>query len=392
MDVWVNLQWVLEIYKNKFRENLVEFIILQNLMLNNLKIEPLSNWLKTTAHPLVVSGPCSAETEEQVMGTAIELSKIPNVRIFRAGIWKPRTRPENFQGVGIKGLKWLKKVKEQTGLLTAVEVANAAHVKSCLENSVDILWIGARTVVNPFSVQEISEVLNGVDIPVMVKNPLNPDKHLWFGALERLNNAGITKLVAVHRGFDVYEKSPYRNMPMWEIPIELKRVYPDVPVICDPSHIAGKRELLFDISQRAMDLSMDGLMIESHINPDEALTDASQQITPTILNELISNLIIRQSVGNIEFESNLDELRLHVDKLDEELLKILAKRMKIIEQMGEYKKNHNITILQLDRWREIIKIRLSQANELDLDSRFILKLLQLVHKESIQKQNGIMNE
>lgn len=361
-------------------------------MRNNLNIEPLNSWLKAVTHPLIISGPCSAETEEQLIATALELSKIPNVRIFRAGIWKPRTRPENFQGVGIKGLKWLKKVKEKTGLLTAVEVANAAHVKSCLENSVDILWIGSRTVVNPFSVQEISEVLNGIDIPVMVKNPLNPDKDLWFGALERLNNAGITKLVAVHRGFDVYEKSPYRNLPMWEIPIELKRIYPAVPVICDPSHIAGNRELIFDISQRAMDLSMDGLMIETHINPNEALTDAAQQITPKKLSELISKLIIRKQLGDVEFASNLDELRQLVDKVDLELLKILAKRMKIIEQMGEYKKNHNITILQLDRWREIIKTRLNQANDLDLDSRFILKLLQLVHKESIQKQNDIMNE
>ena len=363
-----------------------------NFMQNNLTIEPINSWLDNIFHPIVISGPCSAETEEQVLATAIELSKIPNVRIFRAGIWKPRTRPENFQGVGNVGLKWLKKAKEQTGLLTAVEVANAAHVKSCLANSVDVLWIGARTVVNPFSVQEISEVLKGVDIPVMVKNPLNPDKHLWFGALERLNNAGITKLVAVHRGFDVFEKSPYRNLPMWEIPIELKRIYPDVPVICDPSHIAGKRELLFDISQRAMDLSMDGLMLESHIYPDEALTDAAQQITPKNLNELISKLVIRKSVGDIEFENNLDELRQQIDKVDDELLEILAKRMKIVEQMGEYKKNHNITILQLDRWREIIKDRLDKANDLDLDSRFILKLLQLVHKESIQKQNSIMNK
>ncbi|MCF8298868.1 MAG: bifunctional 3-deoxy-7-phosphoheptulonate synthase/chorismate mutase type II [Saprospiraceae bacterium] len=361
-------------------------------MQNNLKIEPLNNWLKDVSHPLIISGPCSAETEEQVLSTAFELSKIPNIRIFRAGIWKPRTRPDKFQGVGIRGLKWLRKVKEKTGLLTAVEVANAAHVKSCLEHSVDVLWIGARTVVNPFSVQEISEVLNGVDIPVMVKNPLNPDKDLWFGALERLNNAGITKLIAVHRGFDVYEKSPYRNLPMWEIPIELKRIYPDIPIICDPSHIAGKRELLFDISQRALDLSMDGLMIETHINPDKALTDAAQQITPKSLNELISKLVIRKQVGDVEFKSNLDELRQLVDQVDEELLKVLARRMKIVEQMGEYKKNHSITILQLDRWREIIKDRLSQANDLNLDSRFILKLLQLVHKESIQKQNDIMNE
>ena len=356
-----------------------------------LNILPLNKWLDIKYHPFIISGPCSAESEEQLISTAKGLVKIPNVKILRAGIWKPRTRPGDFEGVGSIGLEWLKKVKNKTGLLTTVEVANPHHVEECLKHKVDILWIGARTVVNPFSVQEISEALKGVDIPVMIKNPVNPDIKLWIGALERINKAGINKMIAVHRGFYFFGKSIFRNRPMWEIPIELKRLNPNLPVICDPSHISGKRELLLPVSQKALDLEMDGLMIESHINPDKALTDANQQITPSQLKKLISKLIIRKQSTNIDFKNELEKLRLEIDKIDMELINILSKRMELIEEIGKYKLNHNVTILQLKRWNELIKDRLNNGSELGLDKDFILKFFQLIHKESIQKQNDIMN-
>lgn len=342
--------------------------------------------------PIIISGPCSAETEEQVLSTAKALAKIPNVKIFRAGLWKPRTRPDSFQGVGSKGLLWLKKVKEQTGLLTAVEVASTNHIEECLKNNVDILWLGARTVVNPFSVQEISEALKGVDIPVMIKNPINPDIKLWIGAIERINHAGIKKITAIHRGFYSSEKTLYRNPPMWEIPIELKRIIPEIPVFCDPSHICGNRELLLSISQKALDLEMDGLMIESHISPDKALTDANQQIRPIKLNDLLSKLIIREKKSDSSEKNILDYLRKEIFNADIELINIISKRLELVKKVGEYKQKNNITILQLQQWQNVIKSRLEIGNEKGLDKDFLLKLLQIIHKESIRRQIEIMEK
>ena len=356
-----------------------------------LDIIPLNNWIPKGNLPLVISGPCSAETHDQVMDTARKLAAIPQVKVFRAGLWKPRTRPSAFEGVGEVGLQWLKDVQQETGLLTAVEVARPEHVEACLKNNVDILWLGARTVVNPFSVQELSEVLKGVDIPVMVKNPLNPDITLWLGALERLNQAGIKKLAAIHRGFYYYRHALYRNQPMWEVPIELQRQVPDLPVICDPSHISGRRDLLLQVSQKALDLEMAGLMIESHSDPDHALTDANQQITPSELETLLGSLIVRQTKGNKEFETKLEMLRREIDKMDAELLDILSRRMQIVDEIGQYKKENNITILQIRRWSDIIFDRLNLGSRIGLDREFLLQMLQLVHEESIRRQEGIMS-
>ncbi len=357
-----------------------------------LKILPLNEWIDTDGKPLVVAGPCSAETEEQLLKTAHQLAAIRQVNVFRAGIWKPRTRPGDFEGVGEEGLKWLKQVKQETRLLTTVEVADSSHVELALKYNVDILWIGARTVVNPFSVQAIAEAVAGVDVPVMVKNPLNPDIKLWLGAIERFNTVGINKLIAVHRGFHYFEKSPFRNAPMWEIPIELKRIAPSLPIIVDPSHICGKRELIESISQKALDLEMDGLMIESHHDPEHAYTDAAQQITPTALQELLNKLVIRSKKGNVKFQHKLEELRTEIDKLDGELLQILAKRMEIIDDIGDYKSENDITILQMKRWAGIIKDRMSIGTHLGLGSTFMKKLLNLIHKESIQRQENIFSK
>ncbi len=354
-----------------------------------LDILPLNKWLDTDDAPLVISGPCSAESEDQVLQTAVELSKIPNVKIFRSGIWKPRTRPGLFEGVGLQGLKWLKQVKDQTSLLTAVEVANPEHVEAALKYEVDILWIGARTVVNPFSVQELANVLNGIDIPVMVKNPVNPDMNLWIGALERINLSGIKRIAAIHRGFYFFDKTPYRNAPMWEIPIELKGLMPNLPVICDPSHICGERSMLLDVAQKALDLEMNGLMLESHIDPDNALTDPQQQIKPSELKKLINSLVIRKQEGNFEFESKLEELRTEIDKIDAELINILSRRMQLIDEIGQYKKDHNITILQLKRWSNIVQNRLKTGLDSGLQKEFLQKLLEIVHIESIQRQTDI---
>ncbi|MGE5424149.1 MAG: chorismate mutase [Syntrophothermus sp.] len=361
-------------------------------MTTRLHILPLSAWMPVTKQPFVIAGPCSAETEAQVLSTAKMLAKIPQVKVFRAGIWKPRTRPSSFEGVGRTGLKWLRKVKEETGLMTTVEVAGPQHVKEALEAGIDMLWIGARTVVNPFSVQEIAEALTGKDVPVMVKNPMNPDINIWIGALERLNQAGINKLIAVHRGFSFLNHTPYRNSPMWEIPIELKRLCPDLPIITDPSHICGDTKLLFATSQKALDLEMNGLMIETHSCPPEALTDREQQITPEELKELLGKLIIREESGNIDFENHLEELRSEIDKIDEELIHLLAKRMDIVGEIGHYKKENNITILQIKRWKQVITDRMRKGEELGLSKEFLVKLLEALHEESIQRQIRVMNE
>jgi len=355
-----------------------------------LNILSLADWFDTGNKPLIISGPCSAESEQQLMETGRALATIPEVKLFRAGIWKPRTRPDIFEGVGAVGLEWLKNLKAETGLKTCVEVANPQHVEACLKNNVDVLWIGARTTVNPFSVQELADSLKGVDIPVMVKNPLHPDLKLWIGAFERLNQVGINKLLAIHRGFYTYEKTPYRNLPMWEIPIELKRLVPNLAVITDPSHICGNRELLQSISQKAMDLAMDGLMLESHINPNAALTDASQQLEPKNLKKLLDQLVLRQEYGTQDFENLLEKLRFEIDHIDKELLTILARRVEKIKEIGHYKKENNITVLQMDRLRQMMISRLKMGKKLGLDNKFVLKMLQLVHKDSIQIQTQIM--
>ena len=361
-------------------------------MSHKLKILPLEEWINTNGKPLIISGPCSAESEDQLLNTAKQISEISQVSIFRAGIWKPRTRPGEFDGVGEQGLRWLQQAKKETGLLTTVEVADSKHVELALKYDVDILWIGARTVVNPFSVQAIAEAVTGVDIPIMVKNPINPDIKLWLGAIERFNAVGINKLIAIHRGFHYFEKSIYRNAPMWEIPIELKRISPNLPIIVDPSHICGNRQLIESVSQKALDLEMDGLMIECHHDPENALTDAAQQVTPQLLQKLLNKLVLRNVKGDLDFQHRLEELRTEIDKLDGELLQILAKRMEIIDEIGEYKSENDITILQMKRWAGIIKDRLSIGTHMGLNSTFMKKLLNLIHKESIQRQEDIFKK
>lgn len=357
-----------------------------------LDILPLEEWCKKGRQPLIISGPCSAESEEQVLTTARQIDSLGSVKVFRAGIWKPRTRPNSFEGMGEDALKWLQSVQQETSLKTAVEVANPKHVELALKYGVDILWLGARTVVNPFSVQEIADALRGVENPIMVKNPLNPDVSLWIGALERINQVGVKKLVAIHRGFDFLKRSPYRNAPMWEVPIELKRRIPDLPIIVDPSHIAGNRELLFDIAQRALDLDMDGLMIESHHQPENALTDAAQQISPEKLGEILDKLIVRRQKGNYDFQHKLEEYRSEIDKLDGVLIETLAQRFKIIDEVGEYKHHNNIAIFQVKRWSNILKDRLENGESQGINSKFLLKVLQLVHKESIIRQSKKYSE
>lgn len=354
-----------------------------------LNIQPFNNWFDGLSRPLIISGPCSAESETQVLQTAQEIEAGGKVDIFRAGVWKPRTRPGDFEGKGEEALSWLQKVKKQTNLKIAIEVADPKHVELAIKYGIDILWIGARTVVNPFSVQAIADSLIGIDIPVLVKNPIHPDLKLWVGAIERVNAAGITKIAAIHRGFHYFVKSQYRNAPMWEIPIELKRIAPKLPIIVDPSHICGKTEFLQEISQKAMDLAMDGLMIESHIDPENARTDSEQQITPKQLVDLIDSLVVRNKKGNTDFQYHLEELRTEIDKLDGELLQILAKRMEIIDEIGDYKCENDITILQMKRWANIINDRLSIGENMNLDRKFLRKILNLIHRESILRQEKI---
>lgn len=357
-----------------------------------LNIQPLSTWIDIKNEPLLISGPCSAETEDQLLSTAHLLKATGKVSVLRAGIWKPRTRPGEFEGIGSIGLEWLKRAKAETGLPTAVEVANAKHVEEALAAGVDILWIGARSTVNPFTVQEIADALKGVDIPVLVKNPVNPDLQLWIGALERINKAGITKLGAIHRGFSSFEKSAFRNEPMWELAIQLKTLCPELPIINDPSHICGNRELLPYISQKALDLDMQGLMIESHLDPSVAWTDAKQQVTPAALAEMVSKFTLRKPESkNEEFADKLADLRKEIDKIDDLVLQKLAERMSITQKIGEFKRDNKVTILQVNRWDEIMQKRTSFAKALKLDVNFTEKFLELVHGESIRRQTEIMN-
>lgn len=357
-----------------------------------MKFEEISSWLPVPAKPLLIAGPCGAESPEQLIQTARELKKINRVALFRAGVWKPRTRPNAFEGKGEEALKWLKEVKEETGFKVTVEVANAQHTELALKYGIDVLWIGARTTVNPFSVQEIADVLKGVDIPVMVKNPIHADLQLWIGAIERIYNSGIHKIAAIHRGFHFYGKTKYRNKPMWQLPIELRTQFPDLPLICDPSHISGNRELIPPVAQKALDLGVNGLMIESHINPAVALSDAEQQLTPAALDELISNLVIRKASADTPVViDKLAQLRNIIDEVDDELMNVLKKRMQIIEEIGRYKKEHQITIFQLERWQEILRTRGQWADKMGISRQHIEKLCQLLHEESIRIQNGLMN-
>ncbi|MCU4174999.1 chorismate mutase [Carboxylicivirga sp. N1Y90] len=341
--------------------------------------------------PILIAGPCSAETEEQVLETARLLSA-QGVKIFRAGIWKPRTRPGAFEGVGTLGLPWLKKVKEETGMFISVEVATAHHVYEALKFGVDMLWIGARTTANPFAVQEVADALAGSDVPVLVKNPVNPDLDLWIGAIERVNRAGIKRIGAIHRGFSTYDKTEFRNNPEWQIPIELRRRVPNLPIITDPSHISGKSEMIADVSQEAMDLNFDGLIIESHICPEKAWSDASQQVTPDHLSDIMGNLVVRQSAIGDRPRVTLDELRKKIDLLDKQLLETLSSRMKISEAIGKYKFDNNITILQTRRYDEIMNKRKEQAEESKLNPEFVIRVFEHVHEESINRQNKIMNK
>ncbi len=338
--------------------------------------------------PLVIAGPCSAETEEQVMQTATQLVA-RGVKIFRAGIWKPRTKPGGFEGIGEEGLAWLVRVKRELGMYITTEVATAKHVEAALKAGVDLLWIGARTTANPFAVQEIADALRGVDIPVLVKNPVNPDLELWIGAFERLNMAGVKKLGAIHRGFSSFDKKIYRNLPQWHIPIELRRRLPQLPIFCDPSHIGGQRELIAPLCQHAMDLGFDGLIVESHCAPDKAWSDAAQQITPDILDYILSLLVVRETVQSTE---NLKTLRQQIDECDNQLIEMLAKRMRVCREIGQFKKEHNMTVFQSGRYDEILNKRGIQAVQCGMDSEFMKKVFEAIHEESVRQQLDIINK
>lgn len=343
--------------------------------------------------PIVIAGSCSAETEEQVLETAKQISAQTDISALRAGIWKPRTRPNSFEGVGVKGLTWLKAAGKEIGKPVITEVANGKHVEEALKAEIDMLWIGARTTVNPFFVQEIAEALEGINIPVFIKNPVNPDLNLWIGAIERVHDAGINNIVAIHRGFSSFDQSVYRNQPMWEIPIALKANFPQLPIICDPSHIAGSRDLIQEVCQQALNLDYDGLMVETHLDPNNAWSDKEQQLTPLALGEMLKSLKPRQTQsGDIKFQNKLEELRLKIDELDNSLLKKLADRMALVAEIGEYKKENNVAIFQLERWKEILETRSKWASILNLDIESMHKLLSEIHSYSIKVQTEIMDE
>ncbi|MFL9843021.1 chorismate mutase [Flavobacterium rhizosphaerae] len=343
-------------------------------------------------HPLVIAGPCSAETEQQVLKIAHEL-KDSDVSIYRAGIWKPRTRPGGFEGVGAIGLKWLQKAKAETGLLMATEVANATHVKLALEHDIDVLWIGARTTVNPFAVQEIADALAGTDKIVLVKNPVNPDLALWLGGVERLYNAGIKKLGVIHRGFSTYEKTKYRNIPEWQLVIELQNKFPDLPLICDPSHITGKRDMIQEVSQQALDLNYDGLIIETHTDPDNAWSDAAQQVTPTTLKHIFEALRVRKETGQDDgYNRKMAALRVNIDEFDKKIIDALGKRMKVSEQIGQVKKEFNVAVLQNKRWNEILDKMKAEGKEQGLNEEFIINIFKAIHQESITHQEKVINK
>ena len=347
---------------------------------------------KWNKRPLIISGPCSAETEEQMLETATRLAKTGKVDILRAGIWKPRTKPGLFEGNGIVALPWLAKAKKITGIPTTVEVATAKHVEEALKFDVDMLWIGARTTVNPFSVQEVADALRGVDVPVLIKNPINPDLELWSGGIERMQKVGVKQVGMIHRGFSSYGNTEFRNAPMWHLPIEMKRRYPGMLLICDPSHICGNRKLLQSVSQKSIDLDFDGLMLESHIDPDSAWSDAKQQVTPERLLDLLDGLVWRQESTTVqEFITALTTLREQINQVDDELLTLLGQRMKLSDKIGQYKKDNDITILQTNRWNEILERAFEKGEALGLTKEFITRYFDAVHLESIHHQNKVMN-
>ncbi len=352
-----------------------------------LQLEKL-NLPSDNERPFVIAGPCSAETEEQVMTTALELAS-KGCHNFRAGVWKPRTKPGGFEGNGEKALPWMKRVKDETGMLITTEVATPEHVELALKYGMDVLWIGARTTANPFAMQALADALKGVDIPVFVKNPVNPDIELWIGALERLNMAGIKRLGAIHRGFSSFDKKIYRNLPMWQIPIELRRRIPDMPIICDPSHIGGRRDLIAPLCQQAMDLGFDGLIVESHCDPDKAWSDAAQQVTPDVLDYILSLLVIRDENTTTE---GITQLRKQIDELDNDLMQLLAKRMRVCREIGQYKKEHNMTVLQAQRYNEILDKRGAQGALCGMDSDFVKAIFEAVHEESVRQQMEIINK
>lgn len=349
--------------------------------IEQLKLDGIDN-----KRPIVIAGPCSAESREQVLSTATQLAA-KGVRIFRAGIWKPRTKPGGFEGVGVAGLPWMKEVKQTTGMLLATEVATPYHVFEAIKAGIDILWIGARTAANPFAMQELADALKGTDIPVLLKNPVNPDLELWIGGIERLYRAGVKRLGVIHRGFSSYEKKLYRNLPLWHIPIELKRRYPNITIFCDPSHIGGKRELVAPIAQQAMDLKFEGLIVESHCDPDNALSDAAQQITPEVLDFTLSMLVVRDNPQTTE---NITVLRKKIDEIDETLLSILAKRMGISKEIGIYKKEHNMPILQSGRYSDILENRSRMGESMGLNGAFVQEIMKSIHEESVKVQMDIM--
>jgi len=357
------------------------------------QISELFKNTKNTRSQLIISGPCSAETEEQVMQTATELKKLNKVHVFRAGIWKPRTLPGKFEGVGNVGLEWLRNVKNELHLPVTTEVATAKHVYEALKFGIDILWIGARTTTTPFGVQEIADALKGTDIPVLIKNPISPDMDLWIGAIERIKNAGLTKVGVIHRGFSTWEKTKYRNNPHWQIAIELKRRFPDLLMICDPSHITGNKDLIYEVAQKSVDFNFGGLMIESHINPCEALSDKEQQLTPNELNDIIERLhISTENFGNIPVNQKITEIRGEIDLIDELLIDVLGKRMQLSEKIGMYKRDNKLSILQINRWNEIMQTRKDKAEKLGLSGNFIENIFKEIHIESINIQAKVLNQ
>lgn len=353
-----------------------------------LELKPLNLPGVPDERPLIIAGPCSAETEEQVLSAARQLSQ-NGIRLFRAGVWKPRTKPGGFEGNGEKALPWMQHVKEETGMLTVTEVATPVHVELALKAGIDILWLGARTTANPFAVQEIADSLKGVDIPVFYKNPVNPDLELWIGGMQRLNRAGITRMAAIHRGFTTYEQTIYRNLPMWHIPIELHRRIPNLPLICDPSHIGGRRELIAPLSQQAMDLGFDGLIIESHCQPDSAWSDAKQQITPDVLKFILEKLIVREVKEPTE---SLKSLRNQIDDMDNDLIQLLSKRMRVSREIAKYKKEHNLTVVQTTRYNEILEKRGAQGSLCGMSEDFMKVIFEAIHAESVRQQINIINQ
>lgn len=358
-----------------------------------LDINPIKAWLPHIDNPLLIAGPCSLESEKQALDTARLLAEDKRVFVYRGGVWKPRTRPGSFEGVGSVGLSWLQKVREETGLPVGTEVANAQHTEEALKAGLDVIWIGARSTASPFVVQEIADVLKGSSAVVMIKNPVNPDVQLWMGAIERVHQAGIRNIVAIHRGFTPFRETKYRNYPNWKTVIELRRTMPNLPIICDPSHIAGKREYLFEISQKAFDMGMEGLMLESHIDPSCAMSDAAQQVTPADLGKILDKLVIRyENADNPDFENRLDMLRNRIDAIDSELLEMLSSRVEIVKEIGAYKRDNNVTALQINRWTQLMENRVNLGKKLDLDETFVKILFQLIHEDSVRMQTEIMDE